>query len=209
MRITRVKMLLWIRLLMMITISISTLGITGCAGPTNSAYREFTLRMGSTHFSFEYPASYQKPHVDWTALPQLTSVTILHVIGNGGESSIDSHIGIYLMYSKYYSTDAKALLESDLAEYENGSYVSDFKLLDRSQISVSGIQGEQFSYSHTWYPDALSPKSSGNPYPMLGRIIYFYSDGVIWELSVDSPLSTAEQAKIDFDHILQTFKILD
>ena len=52
-------------------------------------------------------------------------------------------------------------------------------------------------------------RTGEDPYPRQGRRIYFYSDGVIWELTLDLLLGEAETANADFEHLLETFQILE
>jgi hypothetical protein len=206
MRVTKGKISSRVNLLLVIILCLNTLAITSCTSTINSAYRIFTLHAWDNRFYFEYPASYQKPFVDRTALPNLISVTITSVIGN--DYGNDPYIGITLLNSEYYSTDAKTMLERDLEEYESSYYYTNFELLDRSQITVSGLQGEQFTFAYTFHPDPLSPRAGENPFPMVQRVVYFSSNRVIWHLTLSSSLSIADEAKIDFEHILGTFKIL-
>jgi hypothetical protein len=177
--------------------------LPGCGG-----YREFIFREDNAHFSFEYPASYSKPYVDMTGLPELVSGETHRLIQDGEKVSVFSVMGFVILNPEYYSTNVSALLEKDLREYESGFNYLEFKLLERSQISVSGIQGEQIIFSHMWKPEGYIGQK-GEPYPWRGRTVYFYSNGAIWEYYLDSPLSTADQANADFEHILQTFKILE
>ena len=104
------------------------------------------------------------------------------------------------------------MLEEYLREWEASEAVfiySDFQLLERSQVTVSGINGEQIVYSYTEIRGVGQRKTDEDPYPMQGRRIYFYSNGVIWELTLDLLLSEAETANADFEHLLETFQILD
>jgi hypothetical protein len=143
-----------------------------------------------------------------TSLPELVSGETHRLIGSGENVSVFSVMGFVILNPEYYSTNASALLDKDLREYESGFNYLEFRLLERSQISVSGVQGEQIIFSHMWKPEGFLGQK-GEPYPWKGREVYFYYNGVIWKFDVDSPLSNWEQANSDFEHILQTFKILD
>jgi len=41
------------------------------------------------------------------------------------------------------------------------------------------------------------------------REVYFDYNGLIWRIDIRSDSTTAEEDKADFEHVLQTFKILN
>lgn len=183
--------------------------LMGCGRNDTTGYKEFIVSEGPVPFSLEYPVSYQKPSVDRTAEPHITSVTFIRIVWEGERYSVLSTVDVSIYDATYYSTDASALLAESLRKFEDGFLYDDFQLLERSQIIVSGIQGEEIVYSYTWTPTWRDHSTGEDPYVMRGRRIYFYSDGVIWELTLGSPLSEVEIANADFEHILETFQILD
>jgi hypothetical protein len=44
---------------------------------------------------------------------------------------------------------------------------------------------------------------------MVGRCVYFDQGGLVWMIRVTSTEEVAEETKADFEHILETFKVLD
>jgi hypothetical protein len=80
---------------------------------------------------------------------------------------------------------------------------------DRYPVTVAGVQGEQIvvccdilyrrvhaSFDVEWIPSTI-------------REVYFDHSGVIWKIWVRSHRDMSEIAYIDFEHILETFQILD
>jgi hypothetical protein len=184
------------------------MSIPSCGGNANSGYAKTSFRELGVRFGFEYPLSYGKPEVDRTGLPHLVTVGILPLAQNTEWYPLDPIITITLLNSKYYGTDVSSSLEGRLTEYKAGFPYLDFRLLARSPVTIDGAYGEEIVFSHTWTPNMYEGQK-GESHPLNGRNVYFYSDGVIWEFSLASSFGTAEKANADFEHILQTFKILD
>ncbi len=84
-----------------------------------------------------------------------------------------------------------------------------FKLLERTTANVSGIEAQIIYYQVDSYE--FAPKGS---YPRLRyiRAAYWDDGGLIWMLTATSVASSedalVDQTNADFEHILQTFKIL-
>ena len=54
------------------------------------------------------------------------------------------------------------------------------------------------------------PTALGEEIPLKHiQLMFFDSNGLIWELTAKHEADMAEQAKADFDHVIQTFKILE
>ncbi len=169
-----------------------------------SGYETFTLERGIGHFSVEYPASYD----------------IAKVEVRNDEEHIYTHVAFispYLKKEQVYTTihfqvdtksdnfpNAEAMLEFLLSFHEKWE---DFKLLDRGSITVNGIQAQQIVYSYTSFPELVYHKDT--KVSVTVREVYFDYGGLIWEISISSNTSTAEAANVHFEHILQTFKILN
>jgi hypothetical protein len=105
----------------------------------------------------------------------------------------------------------------------------DFVLLERSMVSVGGISAEQIvwsgginsssvrlpaPFSCSLFPVMLEnvrEKYTTFVLPTHVRDVYFEYGGLIWIIQVtSSPIQNeVDQAKADFEHVLQTFKILD
>lgn len=100
--------------------------------------------------------------------------------------------------------DAKAFLELALAMYRTGKGFKDFQLLERSAISVVGVLGEKVLYSYNIV-------SSGTPtlLPAVSRGAFFAAGEFIWSVNVSVEINNGEADQSVFDHVLQTFKILE
>jgi hypothetical protein len=86
----------------------------------------------------------------------------------------------------------------------------DFRILERSPVSIIGEQGEKVVYSYLWEPPLRPEGSMGDePKPTETRMVLFVHKNILWKLEIESSPSNAETTKADFEHIKQTFKILN
>lgn len=76
-----------------------------------------------------------------------------------------------------------------------------FKLLERSPVTVSGVEGEMIVYVVDWF----LPRPQEVKYI---KSVYFDYDGLIWNIEGEAEMEMVDQMKADFDYILETFKIL-
>jgi len=96
------------------------------------------------------------------------------------------------------------MLDFDLDHRQQG--LPDFRLLERSTITIAGVKGERIAYSYSgFYFSSEHAPQTGTAYKA-----YFDSKGLIWKLSlIADEYAAAERAKSDFEHLLETFRILD
>ena len=202
-------------------------GFVGCNA--SQGYKTATIKNKMTSFSFEYPARLTRDGPDY-----FTHVITSGALSVGTTLSLSSRskpmpinvpdpgagklstfttgyrpisIEIHVFDAKPYTStaqDGKGRLEHSLsqqARWEN------YQLIERSQIRVSGIEAE-FAY---YAVDAYFP------YPKEGdlkleyvREVYFDYGGYIWNIEGTAHgTDVLDQIKADFDHIIQTFKILE
>jgi hypothetical protein len=165
----------------------------GCNASNRSEYATFSVNEGPASFSFEYPSFFQKPLVTttypgvdirvWTGAPALFEILDIRIF-----SASDSY------------PDSSTMLEDDLKIHQK---LSDFRLLERSAINVSGIPGELIAYSHTGGTELTDNWTSFEA--------YFDHGEFIWKVSVDigEDEDGAKDAKAHLEHVLETFKILE
>jgi hypothetical protein len=80
-------------------------------------------------------------------------------------------------------------------------------LIERSLVNVAGFSGEQVIYTN----DTLLPfpSGSGEDRPIkVYRAVYFKDGTSLWSIESESEAGMSDRVKADFEHILQTFKIL-
>lgn len=179
---------------------------SGCDG---SGYKAFTLEKGIGHFSFEYPAQYKVEKVEVRDDSLLYTDVVLSGPGptleNGGMDY--TFISVFVDSTIDYPRSAEYDLENTLASASE--FLVDFQLLERSILSIVGITGQQIIYYCNMgvreYPEDPEPELL----PTIVRNIYFEQGDLIWNLHISYNQSIAEDAQAVFEHLLETFQILD
>ena len=80
-----------------------------------------------------------------------------------------------------------------------------FQLLERRPVTISGVEGELSAFVEEWV--VLAARDT--PKLRYVRWAYFDYDGLVWEIEAEAEEELAEQVRVDFEHVLETFKILD
>jgi hypothetical protein len=192
--------------LVLIVMLVVMLNLTGCS----DYYKKMSVTDGIAHFSFEYPSNY-KPEFQYLddAPYERTRVGLFTI---NEESWVNVHeAGITVAIEKTgkrYSNSTDAL-EAEIKWWTSRGY-KDFLLLERSKVIFAGVQSEQIVYSYTYmHIEDVQINMHVVKTPTIVRIIFFDYHEQIWFISVEAHGSYANQSKADFDHILQTFKILE
>jgi hypothetical protein len=202
---------------------LSILMLSGCG---RNGYRTFTTKNSFCQFSFEYPSAYSDDNRNWlTRLisPPLNikekyfSITFAYprkgyrMVNPDPDNKQSNPVTVYhepasihIFVSESDNYTAKTLVGKLLnAEARWANY----NLLERSNIQVSGISAE---YAH-FVSSSLLPMrpGPGEDIPLKHYIwAYFDYNGLIWQIEVESEGEMAEQARFDFEHVIQTFKII-
>lgn len=202
-------------------IMIAVLMTTGCSNSAhNCSYKEFAFhkddvrfRLGGVileHplFTFEYPQCFNL--IDLNVLPDIVydaRVTEVRFTRQGtGElkllpvfSSID--VKVYKP-GLYGDTDARTAIEKELSYYENDE---NFKVLERKSISVAGLSAEYVSFSTSMpYSNPSIPTHN-----RLVRLVAFDYAGFVWKIELACFEEEIQETQAYFDHLLDTFRILD
>ena len=167
----------------------------------NEEYRLFTFKRG-VHFSFAYPSSYYVDSIyTYVKAKSVGGIDLIDKTSHGGIPDGYGGIGVAEAGNKYLPS-AKEVIE------EKASSSSVIEILERSPIEVDGISADMLVYSHK---TGTIVEKSPEYYNVLriSRIVCFDHNGLVWEVDIDSFDFKADQAKVDFDHMLQTFKILN
>lgn len=172
--------------------------ITPGCDSSMEGYRTFTFNKVA-HFSFEYPVHYEK----YTARATVEDKTIY--IGFRDrivpQRRTNGFMYIYVEgVGDTYSDADKAL------EHYIQLYVEPENILEQSTITVAGIPSELLIYSHE--PE-LIPEAPISDVIKITRVVYFEHNDLIWEIEIESDEDRADVAEADFEHLLETFQILD
>ena len=178
---------------------------SGCISSNDPYFKTFTFPDGLVNYSFEYSSKYKvKEHYTDRRYP-------------GNEFQAVTLIGQFLDKVNPYTTikifispprDARPNKEEAIAraEYQASSF-PDYKLLGKSELTVDNISALRIDFIER----NLMPvkRVSKGPHDDVTLEVDFDTPGFTWMITMTSDLSTADADKPDFEHILQTFKILN
>lgn len=178
----------------------------------DSEFRTFEFTKG-IRFSFEYPSHYKVNEVQTSKQEKGAVIVILwDKLPTDGLRYDVIHFGVAKKKVGYTNP------EESIAEIIAG-LPSEY-ITEKSTVTMGGIQGELLRYSYRdpgtdqpryFWSCSPSLKRLNTDLPLIRiRIVAYFDDGDrMWRIEVDTTEKKADQAKADFEHIIQTFKILD
>ena len=181
----------------------------GCQNTDNNTYQTFTFTKG-IKFSFEYPSHYYKEGI-WAYKPWASKGDIEFYDKLPSDWNWYDHFYIRVQDSWKSAHEAIEGIVNNTLEKE---------IIEISNVTMAGMQGEMLVYSHhapkvsdqfgwSCSPRKINHPDNPNNVLWIDRIAYFSSGNKLWSVEIGWSESKAEQQKADFDHILQTFKILN
>lgn len=179
----------------------------GCLRPQ---FRTCTVKKGITHFSFEYPGKYRLNKIEQR--DTYTDVTL------SGPPYIKDMVSTYGSVSAFlygYELDLDQLVNKSIEDWETpGTYPDpvNFILIERSPVTVGGIEGERVKYSDNSLLTTSDIARGLSPVTVITCRVYIvrgkYLWSLIWAFQQTDP-ETDASFEADFDHIIDTFKLLD
>jgi hypothetical protein len=188
---------------------------------SHERYESITVNNELCSYSFKYPSTYEKQFMDnlefdipYVSLLLEGPISIQEaevfdpntgeiktVSGKRGTVSISIDISNFKKYfgESYSVADRIESVLKGQAKWDN------FKLLGRSPLTVSGIQGELVEY----LVDRLMPipVEDGKNLDYFCSV-YFDYNGLTWVIEAQCIQEIRAQVKADFDYIVQSFKII-
>lgn len=208
-------------LLIVLLVSTMAISLYGC-GQTKvyepieysdgADYKTFNYQSGNVQFSVEYPESYRAPNspAEYLRLALVGNNNIGYTTPFIKQPVSETYIGLIIMVS-YYDIDENlpsvgAAVKEVTSVDENGPSLIDFKVLKKSKVLVSGIEGTEVIISFSLHPffDNNAPVENE-----IQRQIFISQNNMIWQLWYWADAARADEADIDFDHMVRTFRILD
>ena len=188
----------------------------GC-NPCINGYKQVTADNGITRFSFEYPCNWEfgvikgqlggndKFFVEAPPLQREDKLRILSTYWAFRVNRASIVLG---------PRNARAALEDEISNWDEISrllYESEFKVLERTEVEISGVPAEKVVSTRKYRPIAKGSKfwPTEELEYMTHRWIFFDYDGFIWWIEEQSNIEVAEAHKVHFEHMLQTFRILN
>ncbi len=169
-----------------------------------SSYSKYTLRNGAVKFSLEYPPSYLTPreYIDQSENPVGLGFDLRH---SEEDPMRDAYIWVGVITPGEIFPDYRTSMEFDLRMDLSDQLAG---LVERSPITVDSARGEQVVYPYTWLR-VIEGSTELNKTAAITYAAYFEHNGFLWGIGVKSTAGRADEAKADFEHIVQSFRFLD
>ena len=238
----------WLYLVMTAVMLIAVGMSTGC-----SSYTRFTLSEEKIRFSFEYPRNYEEivaylyegDETPTYVFGGLASVSFERSVVEDNWTIERSYLRVWVYEAGLLDNpDAQAALENEIASFATNEDYRDFEILDRSPVTIAGVEGEQITFSYCIVEqDPILGSSPGTiagaqgeqvtfcycsycdfeteptlgggeptfklPITLTVRCAYFDYNGFIWEIYLQSTEAFLDEDQAHFEHIVETFTILD
>jgi hypothetical protein len=182
--------------LLLILVAAVAFGASSCTqnvtSGTNSKYKTYTLKHYGVSFSFEYPVGYKmvSSYIQPNPLAA-TSVRFARASGIFGWFSTDPIINVIVGSS---ITQQQYDLNS-IASSAGGHTPAEE--LGRESMPVTGTMGVMVAYTSEDYENK----------PSVSREIFFIVNGDLWNINIYSCPAKANQAKLDIEQVIGTFKV--
>jgi hypothetical protein len=173
----------------------------------NSPYQVFRCDTGAARYTFQFSTSYDFSYFD-VADDGDSTFTYIDLWKERNEGSgVYTIISISFLNTDDDTPDVEAAIQKALAQARSSL---DYRLIGLSETIVSGIPAQEIIYSHSLnIGDLTVDQDSQAMHSRIVREVYLEQDDFIWKLAYRSSESIYETARADFEHILETFEILD
>lgn len=195
----------------LLLVLLSALLLLGACSVSDDSYKTMNVKTKIASFSFEYRAYYRdvegpevfdgdSVYVNIMASKKEMSFPNPEPGGKPGTVLLEyvpAYIGVAAYNQEGSGPSAAERIERVLSTEAKWP---DFKLLERSAVTVDGIQGELIAYQ--------TNEIIGPPVVYMANVYFDYGE-FTWSFDAGADLDLAETVRADFDHVLQTFKILE
>ena len=179
-------------------------------GCNTAEYRTFTFERG-VNFTFEYPSHYKINSI-YSFVEGKSAGGLIFFDKLSSKYSLYGFIDVTIRDPSEKFPNAKTAIEQialgEFDIYTSGPGELIRNILERTTINMNGISGELIVYSHrVGFVETLPYESS--KIVRINRTLFFDHSGLLWSIAIESDEDKAEQAKADFEHLLETFQILE
>lgn len=187
-------------LLLFIVLLPTSMGSTGCA---RTSYERVTINEGFALFSFEYPFSFEKSSIQ-AGTEGFSTADVFVGQRHDGSNRYELLLGVTVLKAgEGQKENAESWSNSCLETYKEVE--SDFNLISRSSVEINAHNAEQVIISYTMTP----PYIDEEPVATTERYVMFDHNGSIYWIMVIHDSGLVETANAYFEHMLDTFEILN
>ncbi len=161
-------------------------------------YRTFTAKKGCGHYSFEYPADFKKSGL--FAYDNHTQGAVYHP--RLQDERVRASIGVYVYDTSEGPPNAEAKKAAELGRNSQLGY----ELLEQRSMAIGGVEADYrvYKYDHPGGSEVPIP-----PHTEIERQVFLVVDGDLWQITMQADELTYELYVESFDHVLETFRILE
>ncbi len=194
----------YLLLILIISVALAAVSCSNSYAVTrvNDTHNLLTVKQGIAKYSLEFSINYEVVSVD--IRKTYTSITL-----DGpevGENHDHTFISIYARILGDGESGYQSIQEEFL-NMENNQ--PDFRILERFPVTIAGESGEELAYYYFWRPPVNLELQGEQPKPVIVRRSIFTHDNLFYRIQLNSIESYADTDKVDFEHVVQTFKIID
>jgi hypothetical protein len=181
-----------------VLIVIGLITFTGALAGCNK-YKIFENTEGFNHFSFACPDRFILDEINIRETIRGKTTNVYFIQSDKEQQQDLLLLQIFILEKTELYPDYQVRLEYTISHPVNKN---NFQLLTREEIMVSNIKGEKIVYFY----DIGSSKSL---LEIIGVEVYFSDQEYNWEIKLTSSSENQEVIIDEFNHIIETFKILD
>lgn len=172
----------------------------------NIDYKKLAIEEGIARLSFEYPSNWNIPLIE-TRHDYTNFIVYAPWLKRDDDFIPSTFWHFFAQPADEEWPNAMTALEDDLSFWKAEL---DFKVMERSKIEIGGVEGEQVVFSYRYRRvDPTTRRFTEESEPVIQRNIYFDRGGIVWNIREESNLEVAKVHNVYFEHMLETFKILD
>jgi hypothetical protein len=191
--------------ILLLAILAASISFSACSNNPESSspgYILETLSKRDINFSYEYPVGYEPSDPN----PYERTDIEMEVVGERylalyTENKTSKQINIQLWNPTVDLPDAKSRLDYYAANIQNAG--ENPEISERSPLRVAGVDGEKLVFTYTM------ENVTDMPSRIYCWVAAFDSKGQIWFIIMATNIEAPDEAKADFEHLINTFKILD
>jgi hypothetical protein len=198
------------RLMISIFLLILLLNFSGCSTTEGGIYTPYEIDEAGVHFSFEYPEDlsqeFKEINIEFPFHKYVNfSVLVEDVVKEKIIHRKQSYIQINVYERGEVVPSAESLIEKYI-EINNNKPDSELHIIKRYSTKISGIEA---TVLHSSYSGQYDSGAATVAIDIVDWSIYFEYDEQVWWIDISYPVEMSSEAKVDFNHMLKTFKILN
>ena len=201
-KMTNKVLLSVVLLLAILTALIPFTACSNTSESSNPGYILETLSKRDISFSFEYPIAYEKSDPNpYEGLDYEADVVGERYMVAFDESNTSKQINVQLWNPTADYPDATSRLDYFAANIINAG--QNPEIIERSPLIIAGLNGEILVYTYT------IEDVTNIPNRIYSWVAAFDGKGQVWLITMGTNMAATDEAEADFEHLINTFKLID